>query len=64
VRETVDVPLKSVYVAARNLVLGLNLLPRSPFRAAPSSELPKTWLVTVGAMNAWAFNRKREKGNS
>jgi hypothetical protein len=30
VRETVDVPLKSVYVAARNLVLGLNLLPRSP----------------------------------
>jgi hypothetical protein len=29
-----------------------------------SSELPKTWLVTVDAMNAWAFNRKREKGNS
>jgi cold shock protein len=61
VRETVDVPLKSVYVAARNLVLGLNLLPRSRFRAAPSSELPKTWLVTVDAMHAWAFNRKRER---
>lgn len=31
---TVDVPAKSVYVAARNLVFGLNLLPRSRFWAA------------------------------
>jgi hypothetical protein len=28
---TVDVPSKSVYVAAGNLVFGLNLLPRSRF---------------------------------
>ncbi len=31
---TVDVAAKSVYVAARNLVFGLNLLPRSRFWAA------------------------------
>ncbi len=31
---TVDVTAKSVYVAARNLVFGLNLLPRSRFWAA------------------------------
>jgi hypothetical protein len=30
----VDLAPKSVYVAARNLVFGLTLLPRSPFWAA------------------------------
>jgi hypothetical protein len=30
-RQTVDRPPKSVYVAARNLVFGLTLLPRSSF---------------------------------
>jgi len=60
-RRTVDVTAKSVYVADSNLVFGLNLLPRSRFWAAPSSELPKTWLVTAWAMNVRAFNRKRER---
>jgi len=34
-RRAVDVAAKSVYVAARNLVFGLNLLLRSRLRAAP-----------------------------
>jgi cold shock protein len=59
-RRTVDVAAKFVYVAARNLVFGLILLPRSRFWAAPQVK-SKTWLVTADAMHAWAFNRKRER---
>jgi hypothetical protein len=40
----VDVTLKSVYVAARNLVFGLNLLPRSRFWAAPQVNSQKLGL--------------------
>jgi hypothetical protein len=54
---TVDVAAKSVYVAARNLVFGLNLL-HAPGFGLRSSELPKLWLVTANAINARAFNRK------
>jgi hypothetical protein len=61
-RRTVDVAVKSVYVAARNLVFGLTLLPRSRFWAAPQVK-SKTWLVTAHSMSAWAFNRKRERNS-
>jgi hypothetical protein len=37
----VDLKGKSVYVAARNLVFGLNLLTRSRLWASDSSESPK-----------------------
>jgi hypothetical protein len=40
----VDVPSKSVYAAARNLVFGLNLLPRSRFWAAPQVNSQKLGL--------------------
>jgi hypothetical protein len=41
---TIDVTWKSVYVAARNLVFGLNLLPRSRFRATPQVNSQKLGL--------------------
>ena len=43
-REAVDVTPKYVYVAARNLVFGLNLLPRSRFWAAPQVNSQKLGL--------------------
>ena len=56
----VDLAAISVYVAARNLVFGLTCC-HAPGFGLRSSELPKTWLVTVHAMIVWAFNRKRER---
>jgi hypothetical protein len=41
----VDVALKSVYLAARNLVFGFNLLPRTRLWASCSSDLPKLGLL-------------------
>jgi hypothetical protein len=43
-RRAVDDAEKSVYVAARNLVFGLNLLPRSRFWAAPQVNSQKLGL--------------------
>jgi hypothetical protein len=41
---TVDLAAKYVYVAARNPVFGLNLLPRSRFRATPQVNSQKLGL--------------------
>jgi hypothetical protein len=44
-RLTVDLMAKSVYLAARNLVFGFNLLPRTRIWASCSSDLPKLGLL-------------------
>jgi hypothetical protein len=44
-RLAVDLTLKSVYLAARNLVFGFNLLTRSRLWVSCSSDLPKLGLL-------------------
>jgi hypothetical protein len=44
-QHTVDLVPKSVYLAARNLVFGFILLPRSLLWVRASSELPKLGLL-------------------
>jgi CspA family cold shock protein len=47
---------KSVYLRARNLVFGFNLLPRSRLWVGASSDLPKLGLLPPAPQNARAFN--------
>ena len=54
--QPVDLAANSVYLPARNLVFGFILLSRSRHWASCSSDLPKTWIVAVRAMNARASN--------
>lgn len=44
-RLAVDQAGKTVYFAARNLVFGFNLLPRTRLWASDSSDLPKLGLL-------------------